>query len=95
MQISKSYQLSVWQLQIDRLKRSGRNLDELNECLWASGSRKQKNNGSLSLPCYPVNSQCLPRKIPIEKEKKKKKKTVEKKQTSVTHIAYNVKILPQ
>ena len=29
---NKSHQLQVSQLQIDQLKRSGRNLDELNEC---------------------------------------------------------------
>ena len=29
-------------MQIDWLKRSGRNLDELNECSWAGGSGKQK-----------------------------------------------------
>ena len=40
---------------MDRLKRSGRNLDELNECSWAGGSEKQRNNDSLSFPCYPVN----------------------------------------
>ena len=45
MQISKekkSHQLSIWQLQIDRVKISGRNLDELNECSLAGGSQKQE-----------------------------------------------------
>ena len=44
MQISKenmSHQLSVWQLQIDQAKISGRNLDELNECSFGGGSGKQ------------------------------------------------------
>ena len=39
---NKSDQLSVWQLQTGRLNRSGRNLDELNKCSWAGGSRKQE-----------------------------------------------------
>ena len=45
MQISKenkSHQLSVWLLQIDRVKISGRNLDKLNECSLAGGSGKQE-----------------------------------------------------
>ena len=45
MQISKenkSHQLSVWKLQIDRVKISGRNLDELKECSLAGGNGKQE-----------------------------------------------------
>ena len=46
MQISKenkSHQLSVWELQIDRVKTSGkRNLGELKECLLVAGSGKQE-----------------------------------------------------
>ena len=34
--------LSVWELQIDRVKISGRNLNELNECSLAGGSEKQQ-----------------------------------------------------
>ena len=33
---SKSHHQSVWQVQIDRVKKSGRNLDELNECSLAA-----------------------------------------------------------
>ena len=50
MQISKenkSHQLSVWQLQIDRVKRSGINLDELIECSLVGDF--------LSLPWHPMN----------------------------------------
>ena len=34
--------LSVWELQIDQVKISGRNLNELNECSLAGGSEKQQ-----------------------------------------------------
>ena len=34
--------LSVWELQIDRMKISGRNPNELNECSLAGGSEKQQ-----------------------------------------------------
>ena len=51
-------------------KRSGINLDELTECPLAGDC--------LSLPCYPMNRECLSRKIQIEKEKKKKEKKYEK-----------------
>ena len=83
MQISKenkSHQLSVWQLQIDRVKRSGVNLDELIECSLA--------DDSLSLPCHTMNRQCLSRKIPIEKEKKKKerKKNTDRTQRNLSKI---------
>ena len=50
MQISKEnnfHQLSFWQLQIDRVERSGINLDELIECSLAGDS--------LSLLCQPMN----------------------------------------
>ena len=51
--------LSVWSLQIDRVKLIGRNLDELNECCsWVEVENK-KNNDSLSRPSYPMNLQCL------------------------------------
>ena len=33
--------LSVWELQIDRVKISGRNLNELNECSLPGGKGKQ------------------------------------------------------
>ena len=47
--------LSVWSLQIDRVKLIGRNLDELNECCsWVEVENK-KNNDSLSRPSYPMN----------------------------------------
>ena len=55
MQISKenkSHQLSVWKLQIDRVKISGRNLDELKECSLACGSGKQKIIISSPVPSY-------------------------------------------
>ena len=45
MQIStenKSHQLSVWELQIDRVKISDRNLFELKRCSLTCGSAKQK-----------------------------------------------------
>ena len=53
-----------------------------------SGSEveNKKNSDSLSLPCYPVNRSCLPRKILIEKEKKtkeRKKKNRDKTQTKL------------
>ena len=51
---SKPHQLSVWQLQIDRLKRSGGNLDELNICKRVEVENKI-NNVSLSVPSYHVN----------------------------------------
>ena len=57
MQISKENKSQI-QIQIDWLKASGRNLDELNEYLWAGGSeiqKKKKKIDSLSLPCYPLN----------------------------------------
>ena len=102
MQISKNnkpHQLSVWLLQIDRVKLIGRNLDELNECCsWVEVENK-KNNDSLSRPSYPMNLQCLQRKIPIKKEKKRKerKKNTDRKQTklNVPHVIYNVKIPTQ
>ena len=34
--------LSVWELQIDRVKITGRNLNELNECSLDDGSEKQQ-----------------------------------------------------
>ena len=47
--------LSVWSLQIDRVKLIGRNLDELKECCsWVEVENK-KNNDSLSRPSYPMN----------------------------------------
>ena len=39
---NKPHPLSVWQLQIDWAKKSGRNLDELNECSLPGGSGKQE-----------------------------------------------------
>ena len=45
MQISKeikSHQLSLWQLQIDQVKRSGINIDKVNKCSLAGGIGKQK-----------------------------------------------------
>ena len=53
---NKPHQLSVWYLQIDRLKRSGRNLDELNECLLTRRVVNKKNSDSLFLPCYHVSA---------------------------------------
>ena len=41
-QKNKSHQLSAWQLQIDRLKISRRNRDELDECSLPGGSGKQE-----------------------------------------------------
>ena len=40
--------LSVWSLQIDRVKLIGRNLDELNECCSWVEVESKKNNDSLS-----------------------------------------------
>ena len=57
MQISKTNkprQLSAWKLQIDRVKISGRNLDELNECSLAGGSGKQGKQ-LFSFPSYLMN----------------------------------------
>ena len=34
---------------------------------------ENKKNDYLSVPCYPLNRQCLSRKIQIEKGKKKEK----------------------
>ena len=42
MQISKENKSHQLSLVIDRLYRTGWSLDELNECLWAGGSGKQK-----------------------------------------------------
>ena len=42
MQISKENKSHQLSLVIDRLYRTGRSLDELNECLWTGGSGKQK-----------------------------------------------------
>ena len=45
MQISKknkSHPLSVWELQTDRVKISGRNFGELNECSLTGGSGKKE-----------------------------------------------------
>ena len=39
---NKYHQLSVWSLQMDGVKISGKTLDELNECLLAGGSGKQE-----------------------------------------------------
>ena len=65
---NKSHQLQVWQLQIDQLKRSGRNLDELNECSWAGGSWKIMIPSSFPAILWNVNVKCvMSRKIPIEK----------------------------
>ena len=64
-----------WQLQIDQLKRSGRNLDELNECSWAGGSWKIMIPSSFPAILWNVNVKCvrnvnvkcvMSRKIPIE-----------------------------
>ena len=35
---------------------------------------KKKDNDSLFLLYYPVNPQCLPRKIPIEKKEEEERK---------------------
>ena len=59
---------------------------------------EDKNKDSLPLPCYPVNCECLSRKIPIKKEKRRKKeKKTDGKLTKLNapHVRYNVKILPQ
>ena len=58
----------------------------------------KKNNDFLSHPCYPVNCQCLSRKIPIKKEKKeRKRKNTDTTQTKLNalHVRYNLKLLPQ
>ena len=74
-------------MQIDQIKRSGINLDELIECLLAGDF--------LYLPCHPMNRWCLSRKQMIEKEKKKKeiKKNADKTQTklNVIDVEFNVK----
>ena len=60
---------------------------------------KKKNNDSFSVLCYPVNRQCLPRKIQIEKEKKaerKNEKNANKTQIKLNapHVMDHVKMLP-
>ena len=75
---------------------------ELNECSLASGSGKQNNNDSLSLPCYTMNQGEIYRidrsgsKIPTEKEKKRKKeKDTFRTQTEPNAPQYNLKMLLQ
>ena len=59
----------------------------------------KKNKDSLSLPCNPVNRQCLSRKIPTEKENKdeRTKKNTGRTQIKLNtpHARYNVKMLLQ
>ena len=56
----------------------------------------KKNNDSLSIPCYPVDHQCLSEKIPIAKEEKeeRKKKNTDRIQAKLNapQVRYNVKI---
>ena len=54
----------------------------------------KKNKDSLSLPCNPVNRQCLSKKILTEKENKdertKKKKKIRLEHKSTEHPSYQV-----
>ena len=80
MQISKenkSHQLSVWLLQIDRVKISGRNLDKLNECSLAGGSGKQEKK-LFNLPVWSYES-LVSVKENIDRKRKKTRKKERKK----------------
>ena len=61
-------------MQIDWLKKNGRNLDELNECSWAGGSRKQEKQW------FPLPSMlCCEPLVPVKENTNKREKKEEKK----------------
>ena len=76
MQISQENKSQI-QIQIDGLKASGRNLDELNEYLWAGGSGIQKKkrfhlSSLLSLESLVSVKENTDRKKKRERKKEKK-----------------------
>ena len=86
MQISKKNRSQI-QIQIDWLKASGRNLDELNEYLWAGGSEIQKKKKKKNW--FPLSSllsfeSLVSAKENTDRKRKKKKRKKEKKNTDRT-----------
>ena len=77
MQISQENKSQI-QIQIDWLKASGRNLDELNEYLWAGGSGIQKKKKRFHLSSLLSLESLVSVKENTDRKKKRERKKEKK-----------------